>query len=278
MRSGFGKGLAVGLLIAALAGAGVWIYIGLVQPNLADDQTTASSPTPGSPAATSEESPDGYFEAFWPVSSLKDAREVQRDVDAGKETWRTDPVEVSKAFVKQRFGWGGTVQIEDSNAEARLDSFTSKTGGSSVEGWTATVSFKHRFVRGQDSGGGFVHNVQLIGLKDADRPAWFVTTLVADWMKVDSPQAQATIISPIRVSGSGNGFEAQIDVALEDDSGAVRGTGFAMGGAYEPAPFNAEISFTPPSTEGGRVVFTPSSGAEGPPAFASIIRVRFAQP
>jgi hypothetical protein len=280
MKSGLVKGLAIGLAAAALAGGGVWLTIGLLEPKsvgirIAGEGAQADS---SSPQATPVEEEDGpYFEAFWPVTTLNGAKELQSEVDAGRELWRTNPVEVTKAFVKQRFGWGGTVEIENSPAESRVDSFTSEVKGSSSEGWAATVTFKHRFIRGSDPGGGFVHNVYLMGLPDTERPAWLVTGIVGDWMKIDSPPPNSPVASPLRASGSGNGFEAQIDVAVEDDSGAERGTGFAMGGAYEPAPFRAEIPFSSPTTIGGRIVFTPSSGAEGPPPFASIVRVKFAE-
>jgi hypothetical protein len=84
---------------------------------------------------------------------------------------------------------------------------------------------------------------------------------------ISTPASDATITSPVTVTGWGSGFENTLAVRVLDETGAVIGEGFVMVDAEfgQVGPFTGTVTYTTPaSTQLGRIqVFgvSPRDGA-----------------
>lgn len=82
-----------------------------------------------------------------------------------------------------------------------------------------------------------------------------------DLLKLESPEENATISSPVKISGEARGnmyFEAIFGIDIEDANGTVLGSGTATAqGEWmttDFVPYKAEITFTNPTTSTGFIV------------------------
>lgn len=70
------------------------------------------------------------------------------------------------------------------------------------------------------------------------------------FFKIDLPQADDTISSPVRIKGWANVFEGEFQVRIKDASGKVLGTksATASAGAPDGGTFDTTVTFTQPAT------------------------------
>lgn len=270
-------------ILPVLIAAGTGGAAALALPRLMEDDgvgaggsTREAVSSSGAQVSPSQEVESGFFAGFWPATTHAEARAVQAKVDAGEDGWMTDPAAVAGKFLADFAGWGGRVRLEGQDAQSRVDSVETSIGGSAAQGWTALVKFRHRLIHNETSAAhpGTLHTMALIGLRGAERPAWFVTSLESDLISVDSPGQGQAVASPFTLTGRGSGFEATINYEIRDDRGEVLGTGYVMGGSTEPQPFSGSAVFETPFANGGILLLTPSQGAEGPPSDMTIVRMQ----
>lgn len=109
---------------------------------------------------------------------------------------------------------------------------------------------------------------------------WWVIGAVTDDITVDRPQPLDVVTSPLEVAGSAFAFEGTVTVTLwEDGADEPLATTFVTGsGAPPPGPFTGELTFDPPSTAGGTLLFTSESGDDGSVVAFTALRVLFATP
>jgi hypothetical protein len=109
--------------------------------------------------------------------------------------------------------------------------------------------------------------------------AWYVTGARTANIDLVTPEAGDRVSSPVTVNGTSTAFEAQVNWEVRADGqrfGEKLGEGFFMGGSNgEFAPFNAQLSFSPPGTPSGAIVLLTYSPEDGAVAEATVIRVTF---
>ena len=113
--------------------------------------------------------------------------------------------------------------------------------------------------------------------KLAPDDTWWVLGAATTHLQVQSPARDATITSPVTVSGQSTAFEATVNVAVRQDGSLTPiGTDFFMGGSNGTmGPFSKAVSFAKPTAKRGAVVFKmPSSDGSGTME-AGVIRVQF---
>lgn len=252
MRSGSTfrvRALAVSVALALVAvGVAVWLVAGRgpVQESLID-----------------EPSRDSYFAGYWPVSTRAEAEAMQERVDGGQETWRRDPVAVATAY-GESLGW--TVAPDP-------QAFTSLGGGGT------TVSVAPMIGEGTQKQRGPDHTVSLATLDDATDPVWFVAGITTENVVVTQPRQNATITSPVRVTGEGITFEGSIVATVHADGApdALGEPALLQAGGSERMPFEGSIAFSDTDAASGVVRFEGASGLGGPSTDVSVVRVRFGE-
>jgi hypothetical protein len=214
--------------------------------------------------------PEGLFPGFYPVTTYAGAKRLQDSVDNGHHPLTLDPGEVARQFSRDFIGWQA-VDLGKATVE-----------GSPTRGWKATVELRPLIGEGRPpTRPGTRHTVELVGLPGAAEPTWFVTGIRSDNIVLGEPP-QGPVTSPLRVAGTGIGFEATINTVIRDDEGTTlhprpgMQEGYVQAGSTEPAPFEATLAFDAPRTAGGVLVLTGASGLEGPPPDCTIVRLRFA--
>lgn len=269
--------VVLGALAVGTAVSTPWL---LALRNSAQDTTGAAgrpgvTPTlPASPTAPAGTSPsptrpvnqDAHFPGFWDVTTLDEAREVQEAVDGGHQPWRLDPASVAKAFAEDLAQWH--IQVVDVSTE-----------GSADEGWTASVILRPYIGEEGHEIPGPPHNLLLIGLEGAEHPAWFVAGLQSEDIVVDTPNPGDRVSSPMLVSGRSVAYEGTLNARIKDDAGNIllradSEDSILMGGAYEPAPFSGELSFSRPGAPAGILVISADAGT-GPSPAITIVRIHF---
>jgi hypothetical protein len=259
-------GLA-GLALAVVAAAAF-----VVVPRLDRGRGGAARPAgPASSTPSAGPSQDAVFPAFYPVTTLADARRLQDSVDNGHQPLIRDPGEVARQFARDYIGWQ---RVEIGNK--------TKTGSAGA-GWKATVELRPYIGEANPPAAlGTRHVVELIGLEGAQEPTWFVTGITSDNITLDAGNGLVEATSPLAVKGRGAGFEGTVLTEIRDDTGAVlhprpdRQEGHVQAGATAPAPFNATLPFDRPKTPGGVLILRASSGLGGPAPDWTIVRLSFA--
>ncbi|GAA0250148.1 hypothetical protein GCM10010492_57860 [Saccharothrix mutabilis subsp. mutabilis] len=138
---------------------------------------------------------------------------------------------------------------------------------------TAEVTF---FARSPNTGEPMPTITTVVSLRREGR--WTVTGTRTDPIRVDTPTAGQTVLSPLRVTGTAHTFEGNVAVrVLADQGGGTTevGTGFVTGGGDEQRPFSGDITFTAPNGGTGWVVFAEHSAADGRILHATTVRVTF---
>lgn len=263
--------LAAGLALSATAACATLESKQRTAGGSSVSPTSSATPTPLASSSPSRGRPkeehDPYFPAFWDVTTLEEAREVQEAVDEGHQPWRLDPASVAERFAQDLAGW-------------RVEVIKVSTDGSAEEGWTASVILRPYIGEEEHLIPGPSHTLRLIGLRGAEHPAWFVAGLESEDIVVNTPEPADQVSSPMRVSGRGVAYEGTIHAQIEDDAGnallrADSEDSILMAGAYEPAPFSGQLVFRRPGAPSGILILSADTGT-GPTPAISIVRIRFA--
>lgn len=107
---------------------------------------------------------------------------------------------------------------------------------------------------------------------------WTVTAARGGRIAVTAPASSAQVGSPLRVTGSAQAYEGTVAVEVRQDGmrvGSSLGTSFVTGASDTMGPFDGTVAFRSPSEKAGAVLFLDSSGEDGSPLSATVIRVRF---
>ena len=113
--------------------------------------------------------------------------------------------------------------------------------------------------------------------KLAPDETWWVLGAATTHLRLVAPAWNASITSPVTLSGRSTAFEATVNVEIRQDGSLTPiGTGFVMGGANGTmGPFSKAITFTKPTAKRGSIVFEMPSSAGGGTLEAGVIRVQF---
>lgn len=149
----------------------------------------------------------------------------------------------------------------------------SEVSGSAAEGWSAAVRFK-AFIGEEELRPITAHTLQLVGLRGAEHPVWFVSGLSSDHIHVDIPSDGAIVSSPVRVAGRASAYEGNVLVEVMDDSGRRLHSGHLQAEGVDMTPFQGSLELAPATTRGGILMLTGDTGA-GPVPDMTIVRIRF---
>jgi hypothetical protein len=226
--------------------------------------TVTTTPTPDPTTDPMEQA----FPAFHPVTTFEEAKKLQDSVDNGHQPLLLDPAEVARQFARDYIGW----------QKVELGAVTKD--GSAAAGWTAKVELRPYIGEvNPPTHLGTRHVVDLVGLRGAEEPTWFVTAIGSDNIVLDLVREDA---GSVQIKGKGVGFEGTINTRIKDDAGTVlhprpgKGNeGFVQGGAMEPAPFEGTLAYDTPKTPDGVLILTGGSGLEGPSPDWTIVRIGF---
>jgi hypothetical protein len=261
-------GLA-GLALAVVAALGFVVVPRLI-PDGNGPAGTTTTPTPATTPspATSPDPMESAFPAFYPVTTFGDAKRQQQSVDDGHQPLTLDPAEVARQFARDYIGW----------QRVQLGSVTKD--GSAGSGWTAKVELRPYIGEADPPTHlGTRHVVELVGLRGAEEPTWFVTSIRSDNVALDFVKAEAGAVD---VKGRGVGFEGTIHVTIKDDAGSVlhprtgrNDEGFVTAGSTELGPFETTLALSEPKAQHGVLVLTGDSGLEGPSPDWTVVRLHF---
>lgn len=113
--------------------------------------------------------------------------------------------------------------------------------------------------------------------KLAPDDTWWVIGAATTHLQLDAPVWNASITSPVTLSGRSDASEATVNVEIRQDGSLTPlGTDFVMGGANGTmGPFSKAVTFTKPTARQGAIVFTMRSSDGGGTLEAGVIRVQF---
>src|SRR5262249_47268946 len=104
-RRGWSVAFAGMAVLAVITGTVVAIQVNGTTPN----RRIGQSPTPPQPTESTPPPPvaegDFMFPAIWPETNSADIRAEQSVVEAGGDSWRTDPASVARRFALDVAGW-----------------------------------------------------------------------------------------------------------------------------------------------------------------------------
>lgn len=106
---------------------------------------------------------------------------------------------------------------------------------------------------------------------------WWVIGASTPNLRLASPDALASISSPVVLSGQSTAFEATVNVQIREDGTLTPLTeDIAMGGANGAmGPFSKTIAFPHPTANAGAIVLKTMSARDGNIWEASVVRVSF---
>ena len=189
------------------------------------------------------------FPGMFPDMTRWQAEQSQSAAIAGQNTWRLDPVQTTQHWALI----AGTAKLV-------------KGGG--PNDLTAVVSVTY-----PDKGGPTtnipVTQVTLQRLEGKTNGIWEITSVGSNWLFIYTPKSDATINSPVTVTGFGPQFEAQIGTVYILDRLYKQiqvGDNYAMApdGSSPPSKFSLDVKYTSSLTGGtqeGIVELAHSSGA-----------------
>ena len=231
-------------VVAAIAVALVAVIVVAVAVTGDDDgptttaSTTTSGPASTRPGSTDPVPPDEIALAVWP--------------DAGGDVRYDDPVVAALAFATDFVGFTAPVAGEFRQGDARSGEVDVRPG---ADGPATTV---------------------LVRQVTPDDTWWVLGSTTAN-IVLESPEALASITSPVPLSGRSSAFEATVQVELRvDGRRPAHAAGFVMGGGGpELEPFQGSLAFDPPGVGAGALVLFTDSAEDGSIREATVIRVRF---
>lgn len=115
-------------------------------------------------------------------------------------------------------------------------------------------------------------------VRQMEDDTWFVLGTVVESIRLDSPEAGATIASPLELAGAAHAFEGTVDVRLyADGTTEPIATTFVTGrGDGVLGDFEGELTFEAPAgAEHGVLVLSSAGGEDGSTIAATVIRVHF---
>ncbi|TML86635.1 MAG: hypothetical protein E6G06_20440 [Actinobacteria bacterium] len=108
---------------------------------------------------------------------------------------------------------------------------------------------------------------------------WFVTGARTKNIDLATPEPGNRVTSPMRIRGTSTAFEAQVNWEVREESagpGRKLGEGFFMGGSNgQFGPFDASLTFAPPSRSAGAIVLFTRSAEDGAVSEATVVPVTF---
>ena len=109
--------------------------------------------------------------------------------------------------------------------------------------------------------------------------SWWVLGCGAQDITITTPAWDASVSSPVSLTGSSLAFEGTIQTQVRQDGmSKPLGMGFVTGGSTERAPFSGTLDFAKPTASRGAVVLQAISAKDGSVLEASVVRVRLAAP
>ncbi len=119
--------------------------------------------------------------------------------------------------------------------------------------------------------------VSTVLVRQLDDDTWGVIGAVADEITPDQPEDDATVTSPVVVTGVGLAFEGTINVDVREQGRTDSiGEGFVTAGGTPPGgPYDGSITFTTPATDTGAVMYREFSAEDGTTSWVSVTRVAF---
>jgi hypothetical protein len=225
------------IAIAVIVVIVVGAIVASIVGNDDDDDPGATTTTASTSTSTSTTVPDeDDFLAVWPYEGAALLR---------------DPVEVSRTFATEYLHFTNPVVG------------TFQPGPSSDAG---TVELR-------STSRGPATSVQL---RQRAGGAWFVTGSTTDDIDLDSPEAGATVTSPVAVRGQALAFEGTVVVQVrQDGSDEAIGEGVVTGGGDVKRPFDGSVDFDEPTKPTGALVLYTESAEDGSVSRAVVVAVRF---
>jgi hypothetical protein len=113
--------------------------------------------------------------------------------------------------------------------------------------------------------------------KLAPDDTWWVLGASTPNLQLQSPAWNASLASPVTLSGQSTAFEATVNVEIrQDDTLTPLATDIVMGGSNgQMGPFSKAITFAKPTATRGAIVLQTFSSKDGNVVEASVVRVRF---
>jgi len=107
--------------------------------------------------------------------------------------------------------------------------------------------------------------------------SWWVLGCGAEDITITTPAWDASVSSPVSLTGSSLAFEGTVQTQVRQDGASKPlGMGFVTGGSTEKAPFFGTLDFATPTASHGAVVLQAISAKDGSVLEASVVRVRLA--
>jgi hypothetical protein len=106
---------------------------------------------------------------------------------------------------------------------------------------------------------------------------WWVLGATTANLQLQSPKWNASIASPVRLSGQSTAFEATVNVQIHQDGTLTPlASNIVMGGSMgQMGPFSKAVSFSKPTAVRGAIVLKTLSAKDGDIAEATVLRIQF---
>ena len=177
-------------------------------------------------------------EAIWPF--------------ANTDTRYTDPTEAALGFATEYLGFVNPVSEEFQPGDSRSGEVSIRP---SATGPVTTV---------------------MVRQVDSSDTWWAIGATTAN-LQIESPNALATITSPVTVSGQSTASEGTINLEVREDGRLdPLAEGYTEGGSMgEMGPFSTSLPLAESGAEGGAIIVKTISAKDGNIAEASVIRIHF---
>ncbi len=104
--------------------------------------------------------------------------------------------------------------------------------------------------------------------------SWWVLGAGTAAINLTAPTWNATITSPVALTGTSMAFEGTVQTQVRDDNNASLGKGYVTGGTTSMGPYSGSIAYAQGTTKYGAVVLYTTSAESGAVMEATVVRVR----
>ena len=113
--------------------------------------------------------------------------------------------------------------------------------------------------------------------KLAPDETWWVLGASTPTLQLQSPEWNASIASPVTLSGQSTAFEAAVNVQIRQDGTLIPlANDVVMGGSMgRMGPFSKAVRFPAPTAERGAIILRTLSAKDGNIAEAAVLRIQF---
>ena len=113
--------------------------------------------------------------------------------------------------------------------------------------------------------------------KLAPDETWWVLGAATANLQLQSPKWNASIASPVTLSGQSTAFEATVNVQIRQDGTLTPlASTMVMGGSMgQMGPFSKAVSFSKPTAKRGAIILKTLSAKDGNIAEATVLRIQF---